>query len=737
MPGASRKYDVFLSYSSRDAESAARLNVLLSQSRHRGRRLKVFHAPTTVRVGESIPAAIAEALEHSRCLIALLSPDWIESEWTTLESEVALWRDPAARRRLILPILLRPTRLPPMLARLQHLRLEEREDAESVLSPLLDAIRWSIAEDEASEKFSGERRELLSSPILPWLGPRGPSFEFVWPEMIIDPEVRVRRRPGKEIRLSGWFESVSAVPGCVAIVGDAGAGKTTALRSITLSGAGDLSSQRVFVHAREVPRRIKELRARARRKSGLVLLVDGLDEAGDEMVSTIGAELGGLVATGVTVFVASRTDFFERQADVLVGGLGSLEEVLEVKAWARSDIIDFSERYASRVDDPLVASRVREILDSVPGAVDIASNPMRLTLLLYLLVTRADIDVLRLNEPYTLYEMFYSEWLNKERHRGTSGGSATAIVAAHVQLARWFYRHKGERSSSVREIGVEGWDELRLDSAFSDLLDFETSIDEGGEVVRGFRHETLGEHLIARSILHAFDAGGPVIDKALAITVADDVNGFVRSGLAQFSAARVSAIQANLGRRYDELKRDAESVSTDENERLREQILYYVGRLPVRKVPEVLVVASVSETTPLLRRAAALGAILHGNVEVEKRYLLMLDDASEARLNRSVQMVYFGDVHDDLHTFEDSGEDWSRTRRAIFRRLGGRSIRDNRLRQWDLRTLRSFIESRPGSVLSGEESMILRAIQLPGIGEEDRAAAIRQEIDLVLGLAGT
>jgi hypothetical protein len=211
------------------------------------------------------------------------------------------------------------------------------------------------------------------------------------------------------------------------------------------------------MHARELAGSAKDLKARSRRASGLAILIDGLDEAGEGLMDSVGNQLSRLAATGVTIFFAARTDFFERTADLLQRTLGEPREVLEIRSWTRDDIIDFATRYTERIDDNSVLLRLRQILDSVPGALDLSSNPMRLTLLLYLLATDAAVDVHRLTNTYALYDMFYREWLAKERRRGTGGSDPQLILQAHTRLARWIYTHRSERVQPHEVIGPEVW----------------------------------------------------------------------------------------------------------------------------------------------------------------------------------------------------------------------------------------------------------------------------------------
>lgn len=732
-------YDAFLSYNRRDLEWATRLYGRLGRFRVDGRPLKIFFAPSAVTAGQSIPRTLSDALDNSQHLLVVLSPDWVSSEWCQLESQMATWRDPSASHRVVLPLMVAECDRPAELRHIRYIDFRDESKYETSLRELVDTLRASVSRSVQTVVRDREREAILNEPILPWLGFRGPNFDFLWPEMIIDPLVWTRKHPAPQQRLLDWVRGyAAAASSSVAIVGEPGVGKTTALRSLLLSDSGKLPKRRAFVHFRDLPARAESLIAAASAGDGvLCIIIDGLDEVGSDRIPEIVSVLARLMEANATIIIASRMDFFERQFNILKEGLLNLVEVLELGHWKDSDILDFTSRYSARIGHPDLAAAVERLLRSVYGARNMLGNPMRLTLLLYLMATGTNVDVINLAQPYSLYDTFYREWIRKERSRGTGGFDPAFIRSAHTEIAHQLNEYKGELVNLRQLSDVMGWtdfDLLMADTAFQGLLTLRED-ESDNPTTPSFRHETIGEFLIARDILESFGGTVEQLRRALRVTMRHDVNSFVRSGLNIASRPTVERYFTNLSGKYQELfsinvpaQERQGGLDAKGAEKLRQQILYYIGRMPLDVFPEILRNAFRTEPRPLLRRSAALGAMLHGDFVIEQEYIALLDDPRDALLNRSVQMVNFGDVRGDMDSFIDCGQDWSRTRAAIYERFTSSSIRDIRLRWWDMKTLRSFYESRQyQDKLTEQQRRLLEDVSLVDPTSKQRSAALQEE----------
>ena len=131
------------------------------------------------------------------------------------------------------------------------------------------------------------------------------------------------------------------------------------------------------------------------------------------------------------------------------------------------------------------------------------------------------------------------------------------------------------------------------------------------------------------------------------------------------------------------------------------------------------------------RGGEQLGA--HGDEAVESDFLGKLDGSAEEQLlNRSVQLVCFGDAFGDLQEFRDHGGPWSRNMIAIFDRLGRDDQSSRRLGWWDLLTLRSFFVSRGEQPTEPERQELRRVRGQHAAAPSERDRSIRSVVDAVL-----
>ena len=135
-----KKIDLFLSHNSADKPWTERLAAAVEADRI-GPPLKVFFDKWDIQHGADIPLELEQGLQHSRYVGLVLSPESLASDWVVLERSTAIFRDPAARQRSLIPLMRRTCKVPDMLARLRYLDFRRDQDFDEGVATLVGILR--------------------------------------------------------------------------------------------------------------------------------------------------------------------------------------------------------------------------------------------------------------------------------------------------------------------------------------------------------------------------------------------------------------------------------------------------------------------------------------------------------------------------------------------------------------------------------------------------------------------
>ena len=97
-------WDVFISHNRKQKQWVREV-----ANQWRGLGLKVFFDEDCIEPGEPIDYGIERGIKGSRHIILVLSPESVNSRWVALEISMAVYFDPDARDRKIIPLLLEKT----------------------------------------------------------------------------------------------------------------------------------------------------------------------------------------------------------------------------------------------------------------------------------------------------------------------------------------------------------------------------------------------------------------------------------------------------------------------------------------------------------------------------------------------------------------------------------------------------------------------------------------------------
>ncbi len=131
------QYDAFISYSQEDRDWVE--NVLLSRLERAGLRILVRFRD--FEPGVPTLLNIEQGIESSRRTLVVLTPAWVASESANFEGFLLQTKDPAGRRRHLLPLLLKPCELPNRLAFLTNLDFTNPTEFEFQMQRLVNTVR--------------------------------------------------------------------------------------------------------------------------------------------------------------------------------------------------------------------------------------------------------------------------------------------------------------------------------------------------------------------------------------------------------------------------------------------------------------------------------------------------------------------------------------------------------------------------------------------------------------------
>ncbi|ETW96999.1 MAG: hypothetical protein ETSY1_24435 [Candidatus Entotheonella factor] len=132
-----KQYDIFISYSRLDREWV-QAELMPRLERH---GFQVCIDYRDFEIGTPILHNIEYAVDNCRHTILVLTPSWLESEWTDFESLLVGTSDPTARRRKLIPLLLKPCALPSRITILTYADFTQHQDHDTQFSRLLNQLQ--------------------------------------------------------------------------------------------------------------------------------------------------------------------------------------------------------------------------------------------------------------------------------------------------------------------------------------------------------------------------------------------------------------------------------------------------------------------------------------------------------------------------------------------------------------------------------------------------------------------
>lgn len=571
---------------------------------------------------------------------------------------------------------------------------------------------------EITAKITAHQKRLLNDLLLPWLPKESPGFNFLFKDLFRPPQLRLSKTR-TETTMRKFLSANRKFDKNLAVLGDAGSGKSTFLKYIYLYAAS--STLCFYINAvsllADKPTGLEEIISRlidgaedCREK--ILLILDGVDEAFAHNIILFKQMAEKICANDrITLWIGCRSEFFYHWLDPLASNL--FFDFVTIKAWTDPQAGNFVKKYSQKTKNPGLSASYANLVGKNLTLKPFTENPFKLSLLLFLLEEkRARGEELDLHNTYSLHNEFYKHWLIREQTRKTSEKNLNQTLAVHYKFALQLYNGRPIELDLAR---------IEKDSAVTGLLHMDKTLGSKA-VIKGFCHQSLLEFVLAKKMIRSFEQGGKELITGLTHLYLNDVTDFIKDAFRLMPLETLNSMKNNLEQLYRQIH-GMDTVILPEKEflllkklnpyqlfTLKDQIIYFLSRMPGIQAADFIRYANGVETDNILKLNIAYAAALVGPPEIALDYARRIKPGSpEDETNRSWTLVFYGDVMADAYSYQDNGRvGWKKARMSRLRRLQSEEKKALRFRMFDLPLLYTFLVSRGWQEISEEELEIIR-----------------------------
>lgn len=581
-------------------------------------------------------------------------------------------------------------------------KLEEKE--EHIISEIKNInIAKQIQHDTFTEAEIDDiilkRKEwALNQVIFPWFHD-SKKYREVFPELFVKP---VFCKNKKHISYDSFIASNIA---CVAILGDAGAGKSTILKYI-FAFSELKNTKSIYFTAKEIIASFDYLQLLNSYyidpKHPIVVMIDGIDEAFYNNYNDFEKFIISLKAFNHLIFwLGCRTDFYRTYFNE---HLSFIEENYLIEPWKDEQIKYFITKYSAICNGTNISAIIEQLTGYTTDLQEIKKNPFQLALLVYLAENNEDEPILGV---YNLYERFLQKWIQNEKKRGTSPNEPIEIINCLKEAAKSIY--DGEEWK-LDKIAINN-------SAVKNLLACKEKGASLEQYATNFYHMSLATFLLAESFFETIKNRNCLeIKKLLSYKLKDDVTNFIGDKFTHMTVSEKNVLYQNMKYAYDHIPYSNSTLS------VHEQIIYFVTRLDIDVSDFLLRVINnkTQSNNSIMRLTLAYGCVLSENDKVRDfaiKFARSIENESiDACVNRGWTVCYFGDVNDrNPYTYlDDEQRSWTKARNARIKRFTKKQPRKKDVRFWlfDIPLFYSFLNSRGWNDISEDEYKVLKNISI-------------------------
>ncbi len=432
-----------------------------------------------------------------------------------------------------------------------------------------------------------------------------------------------------------------------------------------------------------------------------VFYIDGFDEISEDVQNINLQEVANSQILSQAFIFSCRLRFAKDYLNEITFG-NKLNYIIELSSWKLDLALEYIDKFCRIHDKDELSIDLKEYFQDNTELEAIASNPLLLTLFLWVVEMSEMSLPLDIRNKTNLFDKCIDLWIKRDIARleidGTQEGRiAEDRIKRAWKIASWeIYKSRfpDEQSPILSQL-VESiinvdqeLEKISNNEAFLGIFEINTSTKK----VRGMMHEQFLEHLAAYSIVEGMKNNKYPFPDSLDFVIRPEINRIIRAIWKEKGTSYQNDILQNLWNIY---LRNFDFVDP-QNIFRRNQAAYYIGRINSNLSLEKLQQAKNLEKNISVHLSISFGLIKKGDFrEEEILYNKLKRDMEVDIANRGYHMVYYRDLQTGGPPYIDPGTStWNNTLNALLRHLESHSMRHLILRRVELFTIKRFIETR-------------------------------------------